>query len=93
VNGARQNIGIGDLTDDRVVSDIGDQTITAYVPVIQAAKTNFVNGQTEIYERELFEKGTQTLWNAVADSNGFSVVGSGDSAISFAKYVDMSKLN
>jgi len=46
-----------------------------------------------IYERAIFEKGTRALWNAVADSDGFSVVGGGDSVTSFTKYVDMTKLN
>jgi len=93
VDGKRKNISTSDLTDDMVVSDIGDKTMDTYLPVIKAAKTIFVNGPTGIYERDLFEKGTQTLWNAVADSEGFSVVGGGDSVTSFTKYVDMSKLN
>jgi len=92
-DGERQNIEIADLTDKMVISDIGDQTIANYLPVIAAAKTILVNGPAGIYERDIFEKGTQALWNAVADSEGFSVVGGGDSVTSFTKYVDMEKLN
>lgn len=93
VNGARKNIDISELTDEMVISDIGDQTIENYLSVIADAKTILVNGPAGIYERDIFEKGTRTLWNAVADSDGFSVVGGGDSVTSFTKYVNMEKLN
>lgn len=93
VDGERQNIDIANLTDDMVISDIGDQTIANYLPTIAEAKTILVNGPAGIYERDIFEKGTKALWNAVANSEGFSVVGGGDSVTSFTKYVDMEKLN
>jgi len=93
VDGERKNVSLNDVTDDQDISDIGDQTIEDYVAAIAAAKTIFVNGPAGIYESELFEKGTKSLWNAVADSNGFSVIGGGDSVTSFAKYTELSKLN
>jgi phosphoglycerate kinase len=92
-NGARLNVDINELDDEMMISDIGDRTIESYCGTIAAAKTILVNGPAGIYENELFEKGTQSLWAAVADAEGFSVVGGGDSVTSFARYVDMSKLN
>ena len=91
--GVRQNVDIASIDDDMMISDIGDQTIDDYRQTIETAKTILVNGPPGIYENELFEKGTQALWNAVADAEGFSVVGGGDSVTSFARYVDMAKLN
>jgi phosphoglycerate kinase len=76
-----------------MISDIGDRTIAEFSEAVAEAKTILVNGPPGIYENPMFEKGTKTLWNAVADSGGFSVVGGGDSVTSFTKYVDMSKLN
>jgi phosphoglycerate kinase len=92
-NGARLNIEIAALDDDMMVSDIGDRTIQDYCLTIATAKTILVNGPPGIYENELFDKGTRLLWTAVADAEGYTVVGGGDSVTSFSKYVDMSKLN
>lgn len=92
-DGARKNVNLDSLSDEMMISDIGDQTIEKYSESIAGAKTILVNGPPGIYENDLFEKGTQTLWNAVADADGFSVVGGGDSVTSFARYVDMSKLD
>jgi len=92
-NQERLNVDLAAVTDDMMISDIGDQTIANYCDVIASAKTILVNGPPGIYENPLFEKGTEALWNAVANSDGFSVVGGGDSVTSFTRYVDMSKLN
>lgn len=91
--GARLNVDIAALDDEMMISDIGDQTIKEFSTAIAAAKTILVNGPPGIYENVLFEKGTKSLWKAVADAEGFSVVGGGDSVTSFARYVNMSKLN
>ncbi len=93
IKGKRHNLQLSDLTDDMDISDIGDQTIVDYQKTIAAANTIFVNGPCGIYEDQEFEKGTQSLWNAVADASGFSVVGGGDSVTSFAKYTDSNKID
>ena len=89
----RKNVSNADVADDQDICDIGDQTISDYVDAIANAKTIFVNGPCGVYESELFEKGTKTLWNAVADAEGFSVIGGGDSVTSFAKYTGLDKIN
>jgi phosphoglycerate kinase len=93
LDGARQNVDITALTDDMMISDIGDQTIEEFSAIIADAKTILVNGPPGIYESELFDKGTRSLWAAVADAKGFTVVGGGDSVTSFARFVDTSKLD
>ncbi len=93
LNGARKNVDTNSLNDDMMIGDIGDQTIEEFSALIAAAKTILINGPPGIYENEVFEKGTQSLWTAVADATGFTVVGGGDSVTSFARYVDMSKLD
>jgi phosphoglycerate kinase len=92
-DGQRANVNIDSLEDGMMISDIGDRTMKEYCEIIAASKTLFVNGPAGIYENELFEKGTRTLWAAIADADGFSVVGGGDSVTSFNRYVDMSKLD
>lgn len=91
--GVRLNVDIEALDDEMMISDIGDQTIEEFSSAIAAARTILVNGPPGIYENALFEKGTESLWKAVADAEGFSVIGGGDSVTSFTRYVDMSKLN
>ena len=93
VDGARANVALADISDTMDIADIGDQTIADYCEVIASAKTIFVNGPAGIYEDEKFEKGTKTLWNAVADADGYSVIGGGDSVTSFVKYTDINQIN
>ena len=93
VDGARANVALADISDTMDIADIGDQTILDYCEVIAGAKTIFVNGPAGIYEDEKFEKGTKTLWNAVADADGYSVIGGGDSVTSFVKYTDINQIN
>ena len=93
VNGARVNVALADLNDEMSIMDIGDQTIIDYCEAISAAKTLFVNGPAGVYEMDIFEKGTKTLWEAVADAQGYSVIGGGDSVTSFVKYTDITKIN
>ena len=76
-----------------MIGDIGDKTIENYCGAIAGARTILVNGPPGIYEQAVFEKGTRAMWNAVADAEGFSVVGGGDSVTSFSRYVDMSKID
>ena len=92
-DGVRVNVELASIDDDMMVSDIGDQTIADYQEAITAAKTILVNGPPGIYENELFDKGTRALWTAVANAEGFTVVGGGDSVTSFSRFVDMSKLD
>lgn len=93
VDGKRANVANDAVPDDKDMSDIGDQTIEDYVAAISSAKTIFVNGPCGIYESEMFEKGTKTLWNAVADAPGFTVIGGGDSVTSFAQYTGLDKID
>lgn len=93
LDGARQNVDITALADDMMISDIGDQTIEEFSAIIANAKTILVNGPPGIYESEIFDTGTRLLWEAVADADGFTVVGGGDSVTSFARFVDTSKLD
>jgi phosphoglycerate kinase len=92
-HGARINLSPNDVADDQDIADIGDQTISEYQAIIAAANTIFVNGPCGIYENELFALGTKSLWNSVADAQGFSVIGGGDSVTSFNAFTDITKLN
>src|SRR2546427_5128651 len=59
------------------VYDIGLDTSARYVEVIRRAKTIFFNGPAGVFELEPFSVGTRELLIAIAEAEGFSVVGGG----------------
>jgi phosphoglycerate kinase len=60
--------------------DIGPSTRERYRSVIASAKTVFWNGPMGVFENPLFCEGTNAVAGSVAESDGYSVVGGGDSA-------------
>src|SRR6266571_3101349 len=59
------------------IYDIGLDTIARYVDEIRHAKTILYNGPAGVFELEPFSVGTRELLTAVAEADGFSVVGGG----------------
>ena len=72
-----------DVTDpkigDRMGLDIGPKTIALYAAMIRDAKTVVWNGPMGVFEIPDFAKGTNAIAHAVADVNGTTIVGGGDS--------------
>jgi phosphoglycerate kinase len=66
--------------------DIGPGTAADFGDRIAEARTVFWNGPMGVFEDPRFEAGTRTVAQAVADTNGFTVVGGGDSAAAVAQF-------
>ena len=66
--------------------DIGQETAALYRETVLAAKTVFVNGPMGVFEQAPSEYGTKALWQALADTEGFTVLGGGDSITATEKY-------
>ncbi len=60
--------------------DIGPETAGRFADEIHGAATVLWNGPMGVFELEPFAAGTRTVAEAVADCDGFTVIGGGDSA-------------
>ncbi|MCJ7779199.1 MAG: phosphoglycerate kinase [Acidimicrobiia bacterium] len=87
-DGERREVAVADLPIDQLLIDVGSETVAAYEAVIAAAATLFVNGPAGVYESAAGEYGTRSLWEAVAASDGYSVIGGGDTVASARRFVD-----
>ncbi|MDN4491207.1 phosphoglycerate kinase [Demequina sp. SYSU T00068] len=65
---------------DRMGLDIGPDSAALFASKIADAKTIVWNGPMGVFEMEAFANGTKAVAQAMIDSEGFSVVGGGDSA-------------
>jgi phosphoglycerate kinase len=70
----------GDLPDGWTGLDIGPQSAATFAEVVSRAGTVLWNGPMGVFEDPRFAAGTRVVAQAVADCQGFSVVGGGDSA-------------
>jgi phosphoglycerate kinase len=68
-----------ELPDGWLGLDIGPQTRERFAELIRAARTVFWNGPMGVFEWPHFAEGTKAVAQAVADVDGFTVVGGGDS--------------
>ena len=67
------------LPDGWLGLDIGPQTCVDFADRISTARTVFWNGPMGVFEWPAFAEGTFAVARAVADCDGFTVVGGGDS--------------
>ena len=64
--------------------DIGPQTVQRFRDIILAARTVVWNGPMGVFELEPFRQGTIAIAQAVADCQGTTVVGGGDTIAALA---------
>jgi phosphoglycerate kinase len=67
------------LPDGWLGLDIGPQTATRFAELLGDARTIFWNGPMGVFEWPRFAAGTNSVANAVADADAYTVVGGGDS--------------
>jgi phosphoglycerate kinase len=74
------------VADDDLILDIGPKTIALYTQLLATAKTIIWNGPVGVFEYPAFAAGTQAIAHAVADSEGFSMAGGGDTLAALEQY-------
>lgn len=68
------------ISDNMMGLDIGPKSVKRFQKVILEAETIFWNGPMGIFEMSNFSNGTFGVATAMAESNGVTVIGGGDSA-------------
>lgn len=75
-----------DVPDDWMGLDIGPRSAADYADRVLGAATVFWNGPMGAFELEPFAAGTRTVAEAMAQAEGVTVVGGGDSAAAIAQF-------
>ncbi len=86
VNGKRAEIPTSQLPSEHPIFDIGTKTVQQYVDIISTAKSIVVSGPLGVYENSEFCYGTQTVFEAIADSHAFSLAGGGNTIAAIDQY-------
>lgn len=71
--------------DDNII-DYGPETAARVAEVVKEAKTILWNGPCGVFEFDNFAKGTEVVAKAIAESDGFSIAGGGDTLAAIDKY-------
>jgi len=77
---------IADIAEDDMILDIGPETIADFVSVISGMKTILWNGPLGVFEFDAFAAGTKAVAFAIAENDGFSIAGGGETITAIDKY-------
>ncbi|CAB3705903.1 MULTISPECIES: phosphoglycerate kinase [Achromobacter] len=75
-----------EVAADDMILDIGPQTAQQLAEILKQAGTIVWNGPVGVFEFDQFANGTKVVAQAIADSEGFSIAGGGDTLAAIAKY-------
>lgn len=75
-----------EITADEEIIDYGPQTAAKVAEILKNAKTILWNGPCGVFEYDAFAKGTETIARAIAESEGFSIAGGGDTLAAIDKF-------
>jgi len=76
----KQVVASGEIPDGFQGLDIGPKTAELYAEIVKAAHTIVWNGPMGVFEMPPFDAGTKAIAQAIADGQGTSIIGGGDSA-------------
>jgi phosphoglycerate kinase len=85
-NANTEVVDLNSIPKDWEGLDIGPKTAELYADVIANSKLIIWNGPMGVFELEPFENGTKRVAEAMAETNGYTVIGGGDSAAAVEKF-------
>jgi phosphoglycerate kinase len=77
---------VDEVADDDMIFDIGPDSASHLASLIGSMATIIWNGPVGVFEFEQFAQGTKALALAIAQSDGFSIAGGGDTLAAVDKY-------
>ena len=83
---------IGKIGDNKIL-DIGLETAKMYSKIISDSKTIIWNGPMGKFEEEKYSKGTKKIAQAVAENNGYKIVGGGDTIFALSQFGLIDKMD
>ena len=75
-----------EVADDEMIFDIGPDSAKELADIIAKAGTIVWNGPVGVFEFDQFGEGTKTVSMAIANADGFSLAGGGDTFAAIQKY-------
>ena len=77
---------VEDVAEGDMILDIGPQTAAALAFILKHAGTIIWNGPVGVFEFDQFGEGTRVIAEAIAENQGFSIAGGGDTLAAVDKY-------
>ena len=89
-DGGRKEIRVSELPIEKPIKDIGSLTVRRYSELIEQARTVVMNGPMGVFEERGFEEATRKVFEAIASSRAFSLIGGGHTIAAASKlgYLD-----
>jgi len=77
VEGKRKELLVKELPTNCPIYDVGTKTVKKYRDIVRNAKSIVISGPMGVFENKEFIMGTQEIFEAIAASKAFSLVGGG----------------
>ena len=81
-----RTVSVDAVEADDMIFDIGPESSRQLATIIETLGTIIWNGPVGVFEFEQFAEGTKSLSLAIAESDGFSIAGGGDTLAAVDKY-------
>ena len=78
-------VGVDAVPGSAMALDIGPDSVGLFASTLKSARTVFWNGPMGLFENEAFAAGTLGVANAIAEVDGYTVVGGGDSVAAVSR--------
>ncbi|MBX5326797.1 MAG: phosphoglycerate kinase [Candidatus Bathyarchaeia archaeon] len=89
----RKEISVKQLPTEHPIFDIGTETIAKYSKIIKNAKSIVFSGPVGVFENDEFATGTRKIFEAIATSKAYSLIGGGDTVSAAEKFSFAKKMS